>query len=125
MRACRFCALVEQIEAHDSFGSVFVVLDQYPVTAKHWLIIPRRHCVDYFDMTAQEKQDTDEALIALRSRVLSEDSDVSGFNIGWNCGESAGQTVMHAHAHLIPRRVGDVDDASGGVRGVIPGKQRY
>lgn len=125
MRDCRFCAQFDRVSAGNRFGSVFALLDKYPVTAQHWLIIPRRHCLDYFDLTVQEKRDTDDALFALRARVLSEDSDVTGFNIGWNCGVSAGQTVMHAHAHLIPRRTGDVVDARGGVRGVIPEKQHY
>ena len=60
-----------------------------------------------------------------RQSILDEDNTVTGFNIGINAGASAGQTVYHVHVHLIPRRDGDVADPRGGVRGVIPSKQRY
>ena len=66
------------------------------------------------------------ALLKQRRQDLEmADASISGFNIGLNFGESAGQTVMHAHWHLIPRRNGDMSDPGGGVRGVIPGKQNY
>jgi ATP adenylyltransferase len=60
-----------------------------------------------------------------RQSILDQDPTVTGFNIGINAGASAGQTVFHVHVHLIPRRDGDVVDPRGGVRGVIPSKQRY
>ena len=125
MHECRFCNLAKQMELENCFGTVFAVLDGFPVTPMHWLVIPFRHCDDYFSLTPQEKLDTDAAFGALRSRVLLEDPGVSGFNLGWNCGISAGQTVMHAHGHFIPRRVGDVTNPRGGVRGVVPQKQQY
>lgn len=125
MNECRFCSLAKQAEPANQFGAVFAVLDGFPVTPMHWLVIPFRHCDDYFALTPQEKLDADAAFVALRDRVLVEDPDVSGFNLGWNCGVAAGQTVMHAHGHLIPRRVGDVPDPRGGVRGVIPQRQQY
>jgi diadenosine tetraphosphate (Ap4A) HIT family hydrolase len=56
---------------------------------------------------------------------MSEDKSVAGFNVGMNAGEAAGQTVSHAHTHLIPRRRGDVEKPRGGVRGVIPGASDY
>jgi len=61
----------------------------------------------------------------LRNKISSVDTKVIGFNVGTNCGEYAGQTVMHAHIHLIPRRVGDTHNPRGGVRGVIPEKMAY
>ncbi len=125
MTECVFCRMAIQASDCDHFGTVFAVLDRFPVTPLHWLIIPIRHCDDYFALTPEEKGDTDNALAALRRRVMDLDSDVSGFNLGWNCGTTAGQTVMHAHAHLIPRRRGDMLDPRGGVRGVVPGKQNY
>jgi len=64
-------------------------------------------------------------LIAFQRRIKAEDTKVSGLNVGANCGESAGQTVSHAHIHLIPRRKGDMDNPRGGVRGVIPERQSY
>ena len=56
---------------------------------------------------------------------MSDDSTITGFNVGVNAGASSGQTIFHVHVHLIPRRVGDSVDPRGGVRGVIPSKQRY
>jgi diadenosine tetraphosphate (Ap4A) HIT family hydrolase len=61
----------------------------------------------------------------LRKDIVQVDPSVSGFNVGINAGESAGQTIFHCHIHLIPRRIGDVEQPRGGVRGVIPGKQGY
>jgi diadenosine tetraphosphate (Ap4A) HIT family hydrolase len=61
----------------------------------------------------------------LRNKILGNDSAVLGFNVGANCGETAGQTVMHAHIHLIPRRKGDTPEPLGGVRGVIPSRMSY
>ena len=62
---------------------------------------------------------------SVRERLMSEDISITGFTVGTNDGEAAGQTVMHSHLHLIPRRVNDMDDARGGVRGVIPERQKY
>lgn len=119
---CKFCALSVAPEAL-VVGSVYVIPDAYPVTPDHILVIPLRHCSDYFDMTPNELADTHQALQQLRSKFV--DEGVHGFNIGWNCGEAAGQTVRHAHCHFIPRRSGDMPDPTGGVRGVIPWRQRY
>jgi diadenosine tetraphosphate (Ap4A) HIT family hydrolase len=76
-------------------------------------------------MTDWERRDTEKLLIKLRNRIASEDKSVTGFNVGVNCGESAGQTIWHAHIHLIPRRDGDTPNPRGGVRGVIPDKMDY
>jgi diadenosine tetraphosphate (Ap4A) HIT family hydrolase len=87
------------------------------------LVIPKRHTADFFSLTEVERTDADQLLRVLRNRKAAEDQTIEGFNVGWNCGEAAGQTVIHAHAHLIPRRRGDVDRPAGGVRAVIPSKQ--
>lgn len=88
------------------------------------LIIPHRHFADYFDATEEEKNAiwglVDETKVFLDERLSPQ-----GYNIGINVGEPAGQTVMHLHIHLIPRYVGDMSDPKGGVRGVIPEKQKY
>ncbi|MDO3380535.1 HIT family protein [Geoalkalibacter halelectricus] len=89
------------------------------------LIIPVRHTDDYFSMTREERIHADELLRILKEKILQEDRGVTGFNVGINCGESAGQTVMHAHVHLIPRRDGDTPCPRGGVRGVVPHKMNY
>jgi diadenosine tetraphosphate (Ap4A) HIT family hydrolase len=88
-------------------------------------VISKRHVSDYFALSYNEKRDVESLLSLLRRQILLDDPTVQGFNIGMNCGEAAGQTVMHAHIHLIPRRVGDVDEPRGGVRGCVPGKMGY
>ena len=99
--------------------------DGYPVTEGHLLIVPLRHTADWLSMTAQEIRDSEVLIRNLIEKFRQEESSVTGFNIGTNIGESAGQTVFHAHVHLIPRRDGDTNEPKGGVRGVIPGKRDY
>ena len=60
-----------------------------------------------------------------RKALLDLDKKITGFNVGVNGGEDAGQSIMHCHIHLIPRRKGDIENRRGGVRGVIPSKQKY
>lgn len=102
----------------------FAIYDKYPVNEGHILIITKRHVADYFDTTHEEKLAILE-LIEKSKTVLAEEYSPNGYNIGINCGEVAGQTVMHLHVHLIPRYKGDMDDPRGGVRGVIPDKRVY
>ena len=87
-------------------GTVFAVEDIYPVTRGHLLIVPYRHTLDYFTMTDEERHDAQQLLIALKEQITRYDSTVQGFNIGINCGVVAGQSILHAHIHLIPRREG-------------------
>lgn len=77
------------------------------------------------DLHQPERNATEAMLQEQRQSILDQDNMVTGFNVGINTGTSAGQTVFHVHVHLIPRRDGDVVDPRGGVRGVIPNKQRY
>jgi diadenosine tetraphosphate (Ap4A) HIT family hydrolase len=79
---------------------------------------------DYFDMTPEEKTAVME-LVEQGKALLDQELKPDGYNVGINSGSAAGQTVMHAHVHLIPRYRGDTDDPRGGVRGVIPEKQKY
>ncbi len=102
-----------------------VIRDNYTVVELHTLVIPKRHAVTFFDLYEPEKRAINLLLEAARSEAIKQDSSITGFNIGMNCGETSGQTVPHAHVHLIPRRKGDVQDPRGGVRGVIPGKAIY
>ena len=100
----------------------FALRDNYPVSAGHTLVIPRREIANWFEANPAER----EAIFALVEQVKAAldrgEPKPDGYNIGINCGEAAGQTVMHLHVHLIPRYRGDVPDPTGGVRGVIPGK---
>tara|TARA_B100001057_G_C22363754_1_gene761831 strand:- start:125 stop:511 length:387 start_codon:yes stop_codon:yes gene_type:complete len=104
----------------------FIIRDTaYPVTKHHTLIITNRHIANYFELNKEEIIELNEIVQEERQKLLSLDKSISGFNIGTNIGKDAGQSVMHCHIHLIPRREGDVDDPKGGVRGVIPSKQKY
>jgi diadenosine tetraphosphate (Ap4A) HIT family hydrolase len=105
--------------------SIVVIFDRFPVTKMHALVLSRRHVSDFFALDASEKNNLNEALEWVKNYLHGEDSTVAGFNIGMNCGVVAGQTIDHFHAHLIPRRMGDVEDPRGGVRGVIAAKQKY
>ena len=104
----------------------FIIRDTaYPVTKHHTLIISNRHVADFFDLTKNEMNDLDEILKNQKEKLKKIDKEISGFNVGVNIGRDAGQSIMHCHIHLIPRRKGDVKDPRGGVRGVIPSKQKY
>jgi diadenosine tetraphosphate (Ap4A) HIT family hydrolase/5-methylcytosine-specific restriction endonuclease McrA len=122
---CIFCSDSLQECAVEENGSVIAIRDRFPVTPGHLLVLPRRHAGDVFSMTVVERAHADELIRVLRNRILDEDRQVLGFNIGYNSGEAAGQTVMHAHIHIIPRRQGDVENPRGGVRGVVPEKRLY
>ena len=104
----------------------FIIRDTaYPVTKHHTLIITNRHIFDFFELTKEEMSELDEILKNQKSELTKLDKEISGFNVGVNIGIDAGQSIMHCHLHLIPRRKGDVKDPRGGVRGVIPEKQKY
>jgi diadenosine tetraphosphate (Ap4A) HIT family hydrolase len=122
---CEFCyeKIKKRIVAENN--SVVAIKDTYPVTEAHHLILPKRHVIDYFEMTPDERQDAEGLIRVLKKRIEEKDKTITGFNIGTNCGESAGQTIFHAHIHFIPRRDGDTPNPRGGVRGVIPDKMNY
>lgn len=121
---CPFCELpARRIILHNELA--LALLDAYPVTHGHALVIPRRHVMDYWGMTDDERAACHDLLVAMRSNVLREDRSVTGFNIGLNAGKSAGQTIFHCHYHLIPRRDGDSPNPRGGVRHVFPDKANY
>ncbi len=124
-QGCPFCDAGLSVQAEPACGACFAIADRHPVTPGHMLIIPRRHVIDWFGLTEQERRDADALLHQLRARIMATDPTVTGFNIGMNCGADAGQTIFHAHIHLIPRRKGDCPDPRGGVRGVIPDRMGY
>ncbi|MBW2186712.1 MAG: HIT family protein [Deltaproteobacteria bacterium] len=122
---CLFCSEGFQSRIVATNSTVFAIEDKFPVTPRHLLIIPFRHSQDYFSLTEQEHKDAEVLLRMLKNKIQEEDKTVTGFNVGMNCGESAGQSIMHTHIHLIPRRDGDVTEPKGGIRGVIPEMQSY
>ncbi|MHA2298613.1 MAG: HIT family protein [Candidatus Hodarchaeales archaeon] len=119
---CPFCQLREDIICENNLA--FAFYDGFPVSPGHLLIVLRRHVVDYFDSSWKEKTAIFQLLDECK-KILDERRNPDGYNIGINCGVSAGQSVMHLHVHMIPRYAGDVTNPKGGVRGVIPSKQRY
>lgn len=121
---CLFCTLpADALIDSNAFAVAFY--DKFPVTEYHTLFIPRRHVADYFELNEAEVAAIHELLKRQQARLQKRDSAITGFNIGINVGRDAGQTIFHVHVHLIPRRRGDLADPTGGVRGVIPAKQRY
>ena len=122
---CIFCNKTN-CKVISSTKHFFIIRDTvYPVTKHHTLIITNRHIVDFFDLTKDEMSDLDEVLKEQKKELKKLDNEISAFNVGVNIGKDAGQSIMHCHIHLIPRRKGDVEDPRGGVRGVIPEKQKY
>ena len=121
---CIFCKIRKeelQFENQLSYSSI----DSYPVSEFHSLIVPKRHVETYFELTYEEIKACNELILKTKEKILKQDTSVKGFNIGTNVGKSAGQSIMHCHIHLIPRREGDVENPQGGVRSVIPKKQHY
>jgi diadenosine tetraphosphate (Ap4A) HIT family hydrolase len=119
---CPFCTLPVGRTVEENELAV-LILDGYPVSPGHSLIIPKRHVGSFFDATPPERA----ALLALldKAKELVETHKPDGYNIGINDGAASGQTVPHLHIHLIPRYSGDHDDPRGGVRWVIPNKANY
>jgi diadenosine tetraphosphate (Ap4A) HIT family hydrolase len=122
---CIFCNKTN-CKVISSTKNFFIIRDTaYPVTKHHTLIITNRHVADFFELTKEEMSELDEILKNQKKELKDLDNEISGFNVGVNIGKDAGQSIMHCHLHLIPRRKGDVEDPRGGVRGVIPDKQKY
>ncbi len=121
---CPFCNF-DALPVAKENKTAFVIPDSSPVSRHHFLIIPKRHTGDYFDLNLEELCDCHKLIAALKTIILEKDPFVDGFNIGTNCGQTAGQTVFHMHIHLIPRRKNDTPHPRGGVRGVLPDKMDY
>lgn len=122
---CLFCQInLEEQNIVYQNEHVYIIKDEYPVSIGHSLIITKRHIETYFETTQAEILSFDQAIKWMK-KELDDTFHPTGYNIGINNGESAGQSIMHLHIHLIPRYDNDVLNPKGGVRGVIPGKQAY
>ena len=104
--------------------NAFAIYDGFPVSKGHVLVIPKRVVAEIFDLNDKEYSSCFN-LVKDVKKILEEEFKPDGFNIGINNGEKAGQTIFHAHIHVIPRYSGDVDNPRGGIRHVIPGKGDY
>jgi len=101
------------------------ILDKFPVTKYHSLIIPKRHVGSFFELTQKEYLDCISLLHNTKKKLLDFDEQITGFNIGINDGTDAGQTISHCHIHLIPRRKNDIKFPMGGIRHIFPNKGYY
>jgi diadenosine tetraphosphate (Ap4A) HIT family hydrolase len=121
---CLFCDVKKSGWAHEN-DLAYASYDSYPVSEHHCLIIPKRHIKDYFDLSNDELVACNDLIKIVKKEITNKDPLVKGFNLGTNIGIVSGQSILHCHFHLIPRREGDVDNPQGGVRSVIPNKQHY
>jgi len=122
-KKCTFCKLEKSSKIENTLA--FAIKDNYPVTKLHYLIIPKRHIQSFFELGVSEQKACLNLLSSVKEKVTKDDSTISGFNIGINELESAGQTIPHCHIHLIPRRDGDLKHPEGGIRHVIPEKGNW
>lgn len=121
---CLFCEIPADRIIHEN-ELAYAIRDGYPVTDLHTLVIPKRHVSSYFDLGQAEINACHALLREAKAAIECSDAAVTGFNVGINNGEDAGQTIFHCHIHLIPRRKGDVEEPRGGVRHIILGKGDY
>lgn len=124
MKKCVFCEQFDKSRIVYEDSTWIAVYDNYPVSKGHTLLIPKRHCETFFDLNDFESGILSHIINVIKL-ILDEKFKPDGYNIGCNCGEAAGQTVMHCHIHIIPRYKGDMENPRGGVRGVIPSMQKY
>ena len=122
METCIFCSPEREILARNE--SAIAVFDTYPVSPGHALVLPLRHVATIWDLNAAEYDDCFRLVRAVQPLLAARFSP-EGFNVGANCGEAAGQSVWHAHIHVIPRFRGDTPNPRGGVRHVIALKGNY
>jgi diadenosine tetraphosphate (Ap4A) HIT family hydrolase len=120
---CPFCGIEEShLRVENDFAAA--ILDAFPVSKGHTLVVPKRHVSSLFELREEELAAVWQLVAAVRENLLAE-LEPDGFNIGVNDGPAAGQTVMHAHVHVIPRRKGDVADPRGGIRWIMADKAQY
>ena len=121
---CLFCDVKKTGIVYEN-ELAYASYDSYPVSEHHCLIIPKRHIKDYFDLSNDELIACNDLIKVVKKEITNKDPLIKGFNLGTNIGIVSGQSILHCHFHLIPRREGDVDNPQGGVRSVIPNKQHY
>lgn len=124
MTDCPFCNRIAASQFIQENQLAVALPDAYPLSPGHTLIVPRRHVEDFFDLTAEE-QAAVWTLVQLVRQHIEKNYSPHGYNLGVNNGRAAGQTVAHAHVHIIPRYAGDVADPRGGIRWIIPSKAPY
>lgn len=124
MSDCPFCTRIEDGEVIERSALAVAFADAFPISPGHTLVVARRHEADFFSLSDMEQAAMWVVALRARDRIVA-DHEPTGFNVAINVGADAGQTVDHAHLHIVPRYAGDVDDPRGGVRWVIPEHARY
>ena len=123
MTECPFC-IPDEARIIARCKCAIAIRDRFPVSEGHTLIIPYSHVGSIFDLFVEEQREIWGFVGQVRHH-LARELTIDAFNIGINDGKNAGQTVDHAHIHVIPRRPGDVSDPRGGIRLIIPERARY
>jgi diadenosine tetraphosphate (Ap4A) HIT family hydrolase len=121
--ACAFCG-VDRGRIAWSAPLAIALWDVFPVSLGHALVVPLRHAASWTELTADEKAAITTGIDAVRA-LIDERYRPDAYNVGFNDGEAAGQTIRHFHVHVIPRYNGDALDPRGGVRWVLPDKAAY
>jgi diadenosine tetraphosphate (Ap4A) HIT family hydrolase len=123
MKTCPFCNLAtDRIYLESEAAIAFP--DAFPISQGHTLVVPKRHVTSLFDLSDEEQAALWRLVAQVRAK-LWHDLNPDAFSIGVNDGRAAGQTVLHGHVHIIPRRQGDSPDPRGGIRWIKPEKARY
>lgn len=121
---CVFCRQLAtgDLVAGNALAAAF--FDAFPLNPGHCLVVPRRHESNFLALSPDEQAAMWALVPTVRDRIESNHAP-DGYNLGVNVGEAAGQTISHAHLHVIPRYHGDVPDPRGGIRLIIPATARY
>jgi diadenosine tetraphosphate (Ap4A) HIT family hydrolase len=122
---CPFCSQINAMDPEPE-GNCVWLMDAYPVSEGHSLVVPIRHVASLDDLDEIERWALWDEILAVKAELMAVlPVKPDGFNVGINDGKAAGQTVLHLHVHIIPRYNGDVADPRGGVRWVVPSKAKY
>lgn len=122
--SCLFCDIQNTDKVVVQNDLAFAIFDGFPVSDGHALIIPKRHAETYFDLTDDEVVAMKELAMQMKQIIIEKYHPI-GFNVGFNCGMQGGQTIFHAHMHIIPRYEGDIENPRGGIRNIIKSKTKY
>ena len=119
---CLFCTDAKGVSLKNELA--YSCRDSNAVSPGHTVVVPKRHVAEFFDLSQDEVAACME-LINEEKKLIDEEFNPDGYNIGINIGPAAGQSILHVHIHIIPRYEGDVENPQGGVRHVLPKKAHY
>jgi diadenosine tetraphosphate (Ap4A) HIT family hydrolase len=124
IKNCDFCELLfENQKIVDQNGFSYAILSSSPIASFHYLIIPKRHEENWLNLASEEVVAIHSLATEIDRQIKREDSKITGCNLIINVGSNAGQTVGHAHMHVIGRYKGDMAEAEE-QRGAVTGLKR-